>query len=153
MQMLHGKEAEEIRELFICTFVDTESDYYLSRIKATLQFSDGAHYTGYLWDCLKDRDRVSYQYVVSKLNNKLFPFYVLWDVHSRDRDMSVNCCKYPIDAVLLTDSSELNALLVTLPEDCYFFDESLSWAYAVTHEELRLGRRLCYAVYDLKTKS
>lgn len=147
MQMLLGKEAEEIRELFVYTFVDTESDYYLSQIKTTVRFSDGERYTGYLWDCLKTRNRVSYQYIMSELSNRILPFYVLWDIHSCERDMSVNNCKYPIDAVLLADASELNDLLVTLSEDCYFFDASLSWAFAVTHEELKLGRRLCYAMH------
>ena len=48
MQTLLSKEAEDIRRLFIYTFVDTASDYYLSQIKTKEQCSDGICYTGYL---------------------------------------------------------------------------------------------------------
>lgn len=144
MQTLLSKEAEDIRRMFIYTFIDTVSDYYLSQIKAKVQCSDGICYTGYLWDCLKNRNRVSLHYILKELNNKPSPFYALWDIHSREQILIPDYWKYPKEAVLIVNSSELGTLIDTLPEDCYFFDQSLMWAFALTHEELKLGRRLCY---------
>ena len=116
----------------------------LDRIAHMRQFSDGLRYTGYLWDCMLDREPVSCHYLISQLQALTGPFYVFWDIHSCDRIFIPNYWKYPIDAVLRAAPDEIPDTLQTLPEDCYFFDDSLSWAMATTHEELKPGKRLCY---------
>lgn len=114
-----------------------------------IQFSDGLRYTGYLWDCLFRRERVSYNYIMNQLEKSVNPIYVFWDIHSCDRIRKKNYWKYPIDSVLCISPAEIQAVVQTLPEDCYFFDDSFSWAFALTHEELKPGKRLCYMVSSL----
>lgn len=144
MDILSGEEASSLRQFFLCTFVDTSCDYFKARIAHMRQFSDGLRYTGYLWDCMLDREPVSCHYLISQLQALTGPFYVFWDIHSCDRIFIPNYWKYPIDAVLRAAPDEIPDTLQTLPEDCYFFDDSLSWAMATTHEELKPGKRLCY---------
>lgn len=146
MHLLSGVDANNIRQIFIYTFVDTTCDYFQSRIKHMTKFSDGLRYTGYLWDCMIRRERVSYNYIISQLETHSNPIYIFWDIHSHDRIKIENYWKYPIDSVLYLHPTEIHNIIQTLPEDCYFFDDSLSWAFASTHEELKPGKRLCYMV-------
>lgn len=149
MHILSGAEAKDIREMFIGQFVDTACNYFQNRIENMMQFSDGLRYTGYLWDCLFKRERVSYNYIMNQLEGCINPIYIFWDIHSCDRVRIKNYWKYPIDSVLCISPAEIQAVMQTLPEDCYFFDDSLSWAFALTHEELKPGKRLCYMVSNL----
>lgn len=142
MHVLLGEEAKDMRNIFIPTFVDTKSDYYQNRIKHMVQFLDGMRYTGYLWDCLANREPISYANLIHHLEGR--KIYAFWDLHSSDRIWIPQYWKYPIDAVLLICPGELQSVMPTLPEDCYFFDDTLSWALAVTHEESKPGKRLCY---------
>ena len=144
MNILSRGEAADIRQLFIDTFVDTTCNYFQNYILQMKSFSDGLRYTGYLWDCMIRRERVSYYFMQSTLEMHSGNFYVFWDIHPRDRILIKNYWKYPIDAVLCLAPKELPDVLQTLPEDCYFFDDSLSWAFASTHEELKPGKRICY---------
>ena len=80
------------------------------------QFSDGLRYTGYLWDCMLDREPVSCHYLISQLQALTGPFYVFWDIHSCDRIFIPNYWKYPIDAVLRAAPDEIPDTLQTLPE-------------------------------------
>lgn len=139
-------EAEFLRELFIVSFVDTESDYYQSRIQKKRQFSDGVCYTGYLWDCLKHKKAVSLKYALEFLRMRQSYFYALWDIHSRDLILIHDYWIYPKEAVLLMSADTVPDIINMLPEDCYFFDPSLSWAIALTHEETKPGRRLCFFI-------
>lgn len=77
--------------------------------------------TGYLWDCLIRWERASYNYIVSWLEVQLSSVYIFWDIHSCDRVRIKNYWKYPIDPVLCIGLTEIQAVMQTLPEDCYFF--------------------------------
>lgn len=121
MNILSRGEAADIRQLFIDTFVDTTCNYFQNYILQMKSFSDGLRYTGYLWDCMIRRERVSYYFMQSTLEMHSGNFYVFWDIHSRDRILIKNYWKYPIDAVLCLAPKELPDVLQTLPEDCYFF--------------------------------
>ena len=76
MDILSGEEASSLRQFFLCTFVDTSCDYFQDRIAHMRQFSDGLRYTGYLWDCMLDREPVSCHYLISQLQALTGPFYV-----------------------------------------------------------------------------
>lgn len=67
MRILLGATANDIRDIFLSTFIDMECSYYQDRIANMVQFSDGMCYTGYLWDCLVKEERVSYQYAVNRM--------------------------------------------------------------------------------------
>ena len=140
------KESIFLRELFVVSFVDTDSDYYKSRIKVKRQYSDGMCYTGYLWDCLKYGKIVSIHFALEFLKAIRSNFYVFWDIHTKDLILEPNYWKYPKNAVLEITADIVLDIIPTLPEDCYFFDDSLSWAIALTHEETKPGRRLCYFI-------
>ena len=77
MDILSGEEASSLRQFFLCTFVDTSCDYFQARIAHMRQFSDGLRYTGYLWDCMLDREPVSCHYLISQLQALTGQFYVL----------------------------------------------------------------------------
>lgn len=62
MNILSRGEAADIRQLFIDTFVDTTCNYFQNYILQMKSFSDGLRYTGYLWDCMIRRERVSYYF-------------------------------------------------------------------------------------------
>lgn len=144
MRILSGAAANDIRDVFLSTFIDMECSYYKDRIANMMQFSDGMCYTGYLWDCMINKERVSRQYAVNMMEASLGTIYILWDIHSRERIRIPDYWKYPKSSVLCINSAEICATISTLPEDCYFFDESLSWAFALTHEESKPGKKLCY---------
>ena len=144
MHILLGETANDIRDIFLSTFIDMECSYYQERIANMVQFSDGMCYTGYLWDCLVKKERVSYQYAVNWIEASPGTIYILWDIHSCERIRIPDYWKYPKNSVLSIKSAEIGTIISTLPEDCYFFDESLSWAFAFTHEESKPGRKLCY---------
>lgn len=137
-------ESSFLREAYIDTFVDRTSDYYKSKIEKTLVFSDGICYTGYLWDCLYVHNRVSFTYVKHFLQNRVDPVYIFWDIHSSDLIHIKGYWKYPKDVVLIVSPSDILDVIPTLPEDCYFFDDSLTWTIALTHEEINYKRRICY---------
>lgn len=144
MQLLCATQARELREIFIGTFIDTTGDFYISRIQKRILCSDGLCYTGYLWDVLLHRRQVSAPYVIHRLTENQSPVYAFWDIHSRDQILIPNYWKYLKDAVLQLAPTEIEGILPTLPEDCYFFDASLSWAAALTHEESKPGKRICF---------
>ena len=144
MQVLLGKEANTLREVFIDSFVDTSCEYYRNRIEHKELFSDGFRCTGYLWDCMRNRERVSEHYVFEYLKEQSNAIYIMWDILSHDRVLIPNYWKYPLESVLSVCAEEVHRFLQPLPEDSYFFEKSLSWAFAITHEELKPGKRLCF---------
>ena len=70
MKIIKLLESTKLRKLFIQTFVNTASDYYINRINKLIEFSDGLCYTGYLWDCLKNPCVVSEDNINDILKNK-----------------------------------------------------------------------------------
>lgn len=144
MKAYCGEEAEDLRFLFIHSFVDTSSDYYHDYIQKTEMYADGLHYSGYLWDCMKNKRGVSFASVLNILMNYKNTIYILWDNHSYNKIKISNYWKYPRDSVLVAEPQEIGGLVPILPEDCYFFDDTLSIAYVLTHEETKSGKRFCF---------
>ncbi len=143
-----SSESSFLREVYIDTFVDKSSDYYKSTIDRTHEFSDGICYTGYLWDCFYEHNRVSYNYIMHFLQNRTDMIYVFWDIHSKDLIRVKNYWKYPKEVVLIVSPDVILDLIPTLPQDCYFFDDSLTWTVALTHEEVNYKKRICYLVQN-----
>lgn len=143
MLVLNGLIAQSLRQKYIQTFIQTGLDYFSKYIQKTEQFKDGWCYTGYLWDCfdnffLKSMDECE-DFLSTKRN-----LYVFWDIHSSERILIPNYWKYPKDSILALDSWNYDRYHDTLPEDIYFFDDSLTWSIAYTHEETDNGDRFCY---------
>ena len=120
-----GEEAHLLRNAFVETFVDVETDYYKNYIQNMQLFSDGLCYTGYLWDCMIPLKRISVVFAMDYMSRKTSDIYVMWDIHSRDRVFIADYWKYPKDAVLRITSDQLEEMIDNLPEDCYFFDDTL----------------------------
>lgn len=133
--------SDVIRQRYIETFVNTDSDYYNQRIKDRRPFSDGLCYTGYLWDCFKKPEVLSEPACFSFLKQKK-NIYIMWDIHSAEQIFIPNYWKYPKSAVLLTDCW-IDELGKELPEDLYLFDSSFTWSIALTHETDLKEKRYC----------
>ena len=145
MELLQA-DAAFLREVFVESFVDTQSTYYQKRIQTVFSFDDGICYTGYLWDCLANRKIVSHNFLLNFLQDRTNAIYALWDIHSKERILQDNYWQYPKHTVISFFPHEVINVISTLPDDCYFFDNTLSWAAAITHEEIKNGRRLCFLV-------
>ena len=55
MEILIADTAMQIKSRYILTFVDVASPYYHDYIEKHTTFSDGLCYTGYLWDCFRNK--------------------------------------------------------------------------------------------------
>ena len=130
------------RQAYIEAFVDTSSEYYQRWIAQPRQFSDGIHYTGYLWDCLRSPSGITIQRFRHEVVRHPEVF-VMADDHSRDR-IPAPLWPYPPLSVACFKPQPLLESLDTLPEDIYVFDSSVSWTLVLTHEYLR--RRICCAI-------
>src|SRR5262245_58154622 len=60
-QILSPEDSAFWRQAYIDRFIDTVDEHYQRYIAFTRQFSDGIHYEGYLWDCLRSRSRITVQ--------------------------------------------------------------------------------------------
>lgn len=144
MQIIEGNEYLTVKELFLEQFINQESSHYKEYILNKRQYSDGLFQTGYFWDFLKEHNRKTENYCFNVLLNKE-QFYVLWDALSSEHITIPNYYQYPREAGLILSSQEFLELANTLPEDVYFFDDSLIWCVALTHEDDG-KRRLCYTI-------
>ena len=142
MRMILGKRADTIRTRFTDAFADKQNEYYKTAVREKRLFSDGLCYIGYLWDCMKNREIVSERAALERAS-QAEKTLVMWDLNSKDMIPVPNYWKYPKTAVLELSGSEIESILPTLPEDVYFFDESFTWAVALTHEYSDKGRRYC----------
>ena len=142
--ILAGVEAEYMRNIFLASFIDVNSKYYRHYIERKALFSDGWCYTGYLWECIQNKKTVSNKYILEHINMQKGPIYILWDIHSSERIVIHDYWKYPKEAVLKVDANNIESIIDELPEDCYFFDQTLSWIAAFTHEEIKPGKRMCF---------
>lgn len=131
------------RQEYLDAFIDTSSEHYIKYIASLMQFSDGLHYTGYLWDCLKDRHRITFKSFQTAIRAEPQVF-VMADDHSRDRVIGAPLWPYPPYSVAAFEPAELLQSLPSLPEDIYVFDSTLKWTLALTHESDR-KRRWCFA--------
>ena len=142
--IVQSKEVSDyLRELYILSFVNTNVNGYVENIQKRYESSDGQYYCGYLWDYLKQKQRISLEKCLSFLSEKK-NVYVLWDIHSKDRILIPDYWKYPKESVVQIFEGVTLEVIKTFPEDVYFFDDSLSWTIAFTHEELKTNKRICY---------
>ena len=145
MMVLAGIEANTLRQSFLTSFVDKKSMWYKEILKQVHE-TNGGHYLGYLWDCLfRDNLKVvSMDFVYSFIRERN-SIYVFWDNHPRSYFPRTSIARdHTKDSLLKISAEELGTIINQLPEDSYLFDDSLSWAIALTHEELSSGCRICY---------
>lgn len=147
MMVITGDKALILRNRFIDRFVDKRSRWYHA-ILDQVRESHGKYYYGCLWDSLfrANLSIVPMDFVMNFLQ-KQESIYLFWDKHPeisftwRSPNWS-----YPKNCVLKLSFSEWKEISDLLPEDCYLFDETLTWTIALTHEESSPGCRVCYYV-------
>lgn len=132
MLVLDIEKSNTLREKYISAFINTESPFYIDRIKTLTQFSDGMCYVGYLWDCLKKPVVVSQPEIAEKLKSKR-NIYIMWDIHSAERIFIPNYWKYPKECILYVEMWSED-MYKELPEDIYIFDDTFTWSAIYTHE-------------------
>ena len=143
-QILSPEDSALWRQAYLQTFVDTSSEHYQRYVASPRQFSDGVHYEGYLWDCLRSPSRITIQ----RFRHEVIrhpEVLVMADDHSRDRIPGAPLWPYRPYSVARFQSQRLLESLASLPEDIYVFDSSVSWTLVLTHEDDG-RRRICCAV-------
>ena len=142
-QILSPADSAFWRESYLEAFVDTACEHYQRYIASPQQFSDGIHYEGYIWDCLRSPTQITFQRFRLELENHPEVF-VMADDHSRDRIMGPPLWPFPPYSVACFKSNLLVEWLKSLPEDIYVFDSSVSWTLVLTHE-YDAKRRYCFS--------
>ena len=84
MEILIADTAMQIKSRYILTFVDVASPYYHDYIEKHTTFSDGLCYTGYLWDCFRNKVPMSEDACIRFIKRQK-TIYCFWDIHSKDR--------------------------------------------------------------------
>jgi len=143
-QILSPEDSAFWRQAYLDAFVDTTKEYYQRYIASPRQFSDGVHYTGYIWDCLRSPSRITIQRFQHEVVTHPEVF-VMADDHSRDRIPGAPLWPYPPYSIARFEPQHLLESLASLPEDIYVFDSSVSWTLVLTHEDDG-RRRICCAV-------
>jgi hypothetical protein len=143
-QILSPEDSALWRQAYLDAFVDTTNEHYRRYIASTHQFSDGVHYTGYIWDCLRSPSRIPIQRFQHEVVTHPEVF-VMADDHSRDRVPGASLWPFPPYSVARFEPQRLLESLDSLPEDIYVFDSSVSWTLVLTHEDDG-RRRICCAV-------
>lgn len=147
MEILVGSKAEQLRKKYVDCFIDTDLDYYFSGIEKRIMCSDGMCYTGYLWDCLKNKFVMSEQECLRYIENTE-SIYVFWDIHSKDRIFIPDYWKYPKESFLKMQFREFVEKSNSFPEDIYVVDETFAWSIAFTHETDIQQKRYCLFAYS-----
>lgn len=147
VEIISKMDAKHFRSEYINKFINTDSEHYKKYIEDIRQFSDGMCYTGYLWDSLINPKVIRIEEVVSfrAVLNKVLVF---WDIHSKDRILIPEYWKFEKNNVLKLKFGELIDNQEYLPEDIYFFDESIKWTLVLTHEDNN-GERICIKSGDI----
>lgn len=143
-EILTAADSALWRDAYLKAFVDTSCDYYRQYIAQPREFSDGVHYEGYLWDCLRGAQRITVQRFHAEVPRHREVF-VIADDHSRDRVIGLPLWPYPSYSVARFQANTLLQSLGSLPQDIYVFDASVSWTVVLTHEQDD-KRRYCLAV-------
>jgi hypothetical protein len=143
-KILSPEDSDFWRQAYLDAFVDTSSEHYLRHIGSRRQFSDGLHYEGYIWDCLRSPIRITIQRFYLEIV-KHPEVFVMADDHSRERISGAPLWPYPPCSVTRFEPQILMESLESLPEDIYVFDSSISWTLVHTHEHDE-KRRICCAV-------
>ena len=142
VRIIEGEEADYLRTEYLTTFIDKESEHYRQYIGTRTQFEDGEAYTGYLWDCFKTK-RLIAEATAKKHMERSGQILIMWDIHSKERIFIPHYWKFPKSALLELPAKSFETMLPSLPEDIYVFDFNFTWTFALTHEELKPGKRLC----------
>ena len=143
-QILSPEDSALWRRGYLDAFVDTSTEHYQRYIAFRRQFSDGLHYEGYLWDCLRSPSRITIQRFRHEVVRHP-EVLVMADDHSRDRIPGAPLWPYRPYSVARFHAEALLQSLDSLPEDIYVFDSSVSWTLVVTHEHDG-KRRICCSV-------
>jgi hypothetical protein len=132
-EILSVEDSALWRKAYLEAFVDSQGYYYRRYIGSPRQFSDGIHYEGYLWDCLRAPTRITQQAFRHELatHDELL---VMADDHSRDRIIGPPLWPFPPYSVARFKPALLIEWLATLPEDIYVFDSTVTWTLVLTHE-------------------
>ena len=141
MTVLEKLKSDELRQLYIKKFVNTDLSYYIDKIEKKTEFSDGLCYVGYLWDCIRNPKVITETETQQILKDKK-NIFIMWDIHSCDRILIPNYWKYPKSSILFAKewSTEMNQ---ELPKDVYVFDNSFTLSVIYTHETDMNGKRYC----------
>ena len=143
-QILSPEDSAFWRQAYLDAFVETTSEHFQRYIASPRQFSDGVHYEGYIWDCLRSHSRITIQ----RFHHEVITHpevFVMADDHSRDRIPGAPLWPYPPYSVARYEPQRLLESLESLPEDIYVFDSSVSWTLVLTHEDDG-KRRICCAI-------
>jgi hypothetical protein len=147
LTILPPMESVSLRDQYLCNFVNTSTEHYQKYILKRQTFSDGMHYSGYLWDCIRGGSRITFERFCQEV--VLHPeVCVFADDHSRDRVINAALWPYPPLSVAVMPPYLLLQLLPALPEDLYVCDALASWTLILTHEDDG-KRRICWAVGKL----
>jgi hypothetical protein len=132
-------KSNKTRDKYVKKFVNVNKEHYKMYVEKYHQFVDGNCYIGYLWDCLKEPNVITFEGFKDLLNDK-DKIYVFWDIHSKERILIEDYWKFDKRVVLCIDSKIFFEGLDFLPEDIYIFDENMNWTLILTHEYLNSER-------------
>ncbi len=120
-QILSPEDSTLWRQAYLAAFIDTSSEHYRRYLASPSQFSDGIHYEGYLWDCLRSPSRITIQrFRLEVVRHR--EVFVTADDHSRDRIPAAPLWPYSPYSVARFEPQRLMESLDSLPEDIYVFD-------------------------------
>lgn len=141
VEFVSEQKRKVLREKYIYNFINVEDSLYQTQIESCHKCIDGDCYFGYLWDFLINPVIIEEKYIEKKAQ-ELGDVYVFWDIHSCERILIKNYWKFGKDAMLKLKFKSLLQGESFLPEDIYIFDDSLSWTFIKTHEDIQ-GNRFC----------
>lgn len=133
VNVLPQVEADAVRRRYIDAFVDTNHPSFERRVGTLRLFRDGLAYDAYLWDYLKNWQRVSELALLTAACQQE-PVYAFWDIHSNERIWIEDYWKLGKETVLQADYATITRGLEHLPEDIYIASLDMSWTYVLTHE-------------------
>src|SRR5438105_2360476 len=115
-EILSATDSATWRVSYLEAFVDTVCEHYQRYIASPRQFSDGIHYEGYLWDCLRSPERITIQRFRQELANRS-EVLVMADDHSRDRIIGPPLWPFAAYSVARFRPTLLVEWLKSLPDD------------------------------------
>lgn len=145
MQIIQGKEAAELRELYAEAFLDTHGERY-RRYTAMPSM-------GLMWDCFpvsQGKKSVESERTCLWQIERRTEVYVIWDVYAYGWGMWHPLPEfvpehYATSSVMRMSAEEFLAHYKEFPDDIYVFDDSLTWTVILTHEYYGAhDKRICY---------
>lgn len=150
MQIIQGKEAAELRELYAEAFLDTHGERY--RQYAAIPSM------GLMWDCLpvsQGKKSVESEHTCLWQIERRTEVYVIWDVYAYGWGMwhpkpEAVPDFYDTPSVIHMSAEEFLTRFKEFPDDIYVFDDSLAWTVILTHEYYgKNDKRICYYVEEI----